>query len=247
MEVLGEVALAMLLGGLIGIEREIADKPAGFRTHMLVAGSAALLVGLGHFLLEAFLIDVENQGIRSDPMRIVEAIVTGVSFLGAGTIFRGQDPEVRGLTTAASILLSSAVGICVALAEFALAIGVTALAVLVLRGLKFLERKMSPRNKKKPQQELENFDSPSDGQPTVTQLTQELKAIHTQLSAMQAAHDQAQQQAATAVARATAEQEARQEYGKLADKRLAQLRALARERDQLAVRLEQLTVETERK
>jgi uncharacterized membrane protein YhiD involved in acid resistance len=144
-------------------------------------------------------------------------------------------------------LLSSAVGICVALAEFALAIGVTALAVLVLRGLKFLERKMSPRNKKKPQQELENFDSPSDGQPTVTQLTQELKAIHTQLSAMQAAHDQAQQQAATAVARATAEQEARQEYGKLADKRLAQLRALARERDQLAVRLEQLTVETERK
>ena len=245
MEVLGEVALAMLLGGLIGIEREIADKPAGFRTHMLVAGSAALLVGLGHFLLETFLIDVENEGIRSDPIRIVEAIVTGVSFLGAGTIFRGGDPEVRGLTTAASILLSSAVGICVALSEFTLAIGVTALAVLTLRGLKFLERRVSPRKRKKPQQEPEDSDSPS-GQSTLTQLTQELKTIRTQLGTMQAAHEQAQQQVATVVARAIAEQEVHQKYGKLAGQRLAQLRALAKERDQLAARLEQLTSELDK-
>ena len=87
LKVTGQVAVAMVLGGLIGLERETANKPAGFRTHMLVAGAAALLVGLGHALIEEF---DRHTGLRlqSDPIRIVEAIVTGVSFLGAGTIFR---------------------------------------------------------------------------------------------------------------------------------------------------------------
>lgn len=137
---LGEVALAMLLGGLIGVERELADKPAGFRTHMLVAGAAALLVGLSDALLHRFNVS-SGDGLRSDPIRIVEAIITGISFLGAGTIFRrtAEKEHVEGLTTAASILLSSAIGISVALRQFVLAIGVTLLALLVLRGLRFLQ------------------------------------------------------------------------------------------------------------
>ncbi|MDX1654906.1 MAG: MgtC/SapB family protein [Candidatus Competibacteraceae bacterium] len=149
-QILYEVALAMFLGGLIGVEREIADKPAGFRTHMLIAGSAALLVGLGDALLDSFMHSMPpgqggNQppgtGIRSDPIRIVEAIVTGISFLGAGTIIRrGAGERVQGLTTASSILMSASIGICVALGQFWLAIGVTALALMVLRGLKFVER-----------------------------------------------------------------------------------------------------------
>ena len=142
-EIIGEVALAMLLGGVIGFERELADKPAGFRTQMLVAGAAALLVGLGDAMLLRFMSDPKLQA-TADPIRIVEAIVTGISFLGAGTIFRRSESEqVQGLTTAASILLCAAVGISVALRQFVLAVGVTLLALLVLRGLTGIEHRLS--------------------------------------------------------------------------------------------------------
>lgn len=150
LQILGEVLLAMVLGGMIGIERELADKPAGFRTHMLIAGSAALLVGLGDALLDSFILstpaDGVRSGIQSDPIRIVEAIITGISFLGAGTIFRRTEQDaIQGLTTASSILLCAALGICVALRQFLLAVGVTVLALIVLRGLKFLERWLERR------------------------------------------------------------------------------------------------------
>ena len=142
-EIIGEVALAMLLGGVIGFEREMADKPAGFRTQMLVAGAAALLVGLGDALLLRFLAEGKTN-VNADPIRIVEAIVTGISFLGAGTIFRRSSSEqVEGLTTAASILLCAAVGISVALRQFVLAIGVTVLALIVLRGLTAVEKRLA--------------------------------------------------------------------------------------------------------
>lgn len=141
-EIIGEVALAMLLGGVIGFEREIADKPAGFRTQMLVAGAAALLVGLADSMLRRFAMDT-SVNASSDPIRIVEAIVTGISFLGAGTIFRRDRTEqVEGLTTAASILLCAAIGISVALRQFVLAVGVTLLALFVLRGLNTIEKRL---------------------------------------------------------------------------------------------------------
>ena len=141
-EIMGEVALAMLLGGVIGFEREMADKPAGFRTQMLVAGAAALLVGLADAMLRRFAMD-SSVNASSDPIRIVEAIVTGISFLGAGTIFRRDRTEqVEGLTTAASILLCAAVGISVALRQFVLAVGVTLLALFVLRGLTAIEKRL---------------------------------------------------------------------------------------------------------
>lgn len=144
-EIIGEVALAMLLGGVIGFEREMADKPAGFRTQMLVAGAAALLVGLGDALLLRFIVEGKTN-VTADPIRIVEAIVTGISFLGAGTIFRRDSSEqVKGLTTAASILLCAAVGISVALRQFVLAIGVTVLALIVLRGLTGIEKRLTPK------------------------------------------------------------------------------------------------------
>jgi putative Mg2+ transporter-C (MgtC) family protein len=138
LEIIGEVALAMVLGGVIGFEREMADKPAGFRTQMLVAGAAALLVGLGDALMRRYV--VEGGPATVDPIRIVEAIVTGISFLGAGTIFRrSSEEQVQGLTTAASILLCAAVGIAVSLRQFVLAVGVTVLALIVLRGLTGVE------------------------------------------------------------------------------------------------------------
>jgi putative Mg2+ transporter-C (MgtC) family protein len=146
LEIFEEVVIALVLGGLIGFERETADKPAGFRTQMMVAGAAALLVGLSDALLASFQANSSSGVIQSDPIRIVEAIITGVSFLGAGTIFRrSRTDHVEGLTTAASLLMSAAVGISVALDQVPLAIGVTGLSLLVLWALRVVERRIRRR------------------------------------------------------------------------------------------------------
>lgn len=140
LQLLGEMLLAMILGGAIGFERETADKPAGLRTHMLVAGSAALLTGLGQILVTQ--IGIEEAFIQADPIRIIEAIITGVTFLGAGTIIRHRGKnQVEGLTTAASLLLAAAVGISVALQQFLLASGATVIVLLTLHSLKFGEKR----------------------------------------------------------------------------------------------------------
>lgn len=142
LQVIGEVLLAMFLGGLIGYDREQANKPAGLRTHMLVAGAAALLVGISEVLVGRSG-ELQTQPERvADPVRIIEAIVTGVSFIGAGTILRhGHRERVEGLTTAAALLVSAAIAISVALHQFILAGGVTLLTLLVLRALAALERR----------------------------------------------------------------------------------------------------------
>lgn len=80
-QVLGRVALAMLLGAVIGLDREMADKSAGLRTHILVAGAAALLVSLGDVLVERFDVETRHGLVRSDPLRIIEAVIGCPSFL----------------------------------------------------------------------------------------------------------------------------------------------------------------------
>jgi len=146
LEVLAEVVIAMVLGGMIGFERELARKSAGLRTHMMVAGSAALLVALGDVLLIRFA-GRPGEIVQSDPIRIVEAVVTGVSFLGAGMIFRRDGNEaVSGLTTATGVLLTAGIGICVALQQTVLAIGVTLVTMLILRGLMWLDRRLNPES-----------------------------------------------------------------------------------------------------
>jgi putative Mg2+ transporter-C (MgtC) family protein len=133
-QILVEVLVAMVLGGAIGFEREVANKPAGFRTHMLVAGSAALLVAMAFMLVDQSLNLLQAEVVAADPIRIIQALTIGVSFLGAGTIVRGRRPDdVQGLTTAASLLMSSAIGVAVALRLFVLAVAVTVLVVVVLR------------------------------------------------------------------------------------------------------------------
>ncbi len=118
----GQIVLALLLGGVIGFERERRNKPAGLRTHMLVAAGTtaftlASMYGFG--------------GAPRDPSRVAAQIVSGVGFLGAGTIFRSGS-EVRGLTTAATIWLVAALGMLVGTGMYWLAISSTALAWLVL-------------------------------------------------------------------------------------------------------------------
>ena len=80
-QILGSVALAMLLGAGFGFEREMAHKPAGLRTHMLVAGAAALLVALSDIIVRHFDIKMGQAVVQSDPLHIIEAVITGVSFL----------------------------------------------------------------------------------------------------------------------------------------------------------------------
>ena len=132
LQVVAGVAFAMLLGGLIGFERELKNRPAGFRTHMLVAGAAALLVGMGPLMLAPY---AGGQGpvLRIDPLRLVEAVVAGVGFIGAGTILgqrRGR--HVSGLTTAASLLMVAIIGIAAGLHFYVLAPAATGLTLLVL-------------------------------------------------------------------------------------------------------------------
>ena len=137
---LGYVMLAMILGGVIGAEREFENKPAGLRTHMLVAGASTLLVMLGEIALQDFTASFGGTLVNTDPVRVLEALVTGVAFLGAGTIIRHQsEPQIEGLTTASSLLFTAAVAACVAFSYLVLAIGATVLILVTLRGLPIVE------------------------------------------------------------------------------------------------------------
>jgi putative Mg2+ transporter-C (MgtC) family protein len=140
--ILATTAYAMLLGGVIGFEREMKDRPAGFRTHMLVAGAAALLVGLGDLLAVRYADEHYRAMVRVDPLRLVEAVVAAVGFLGAGAIFRRSGgTSVAGLTTAASLLMVAAIGIAVGLHAHVLAFGATLLTLVVLLVLSWVERR----------------------------------------------------------------------------------------------------------
>ncbi|MFP3855001.1 MAG: MgtC/SapB family protein [Anaerolineales bacterium] len=143
LEILLEILLALILGGLIGFERELKDKPAGLRTHMLAAGSAALFIELGNFVVTEF--DYPSF-VTTDPIRIIQAIIVGISFLGAGTILQRNDgSSVEGLTTAASILAAAGVGMSSAMRLFVLAAGMTALILITNRLLGFLEARYLDR------------------------------------------------------------------------------------------------------
>lgn len=126
------VLVAMALGALVGLNRERADKPAGIRTHTLVAGAAALLVELGDILVQSHSRTLPIEVIRADPFRLVEAVITGVTFLGAGTIIRARGHHVEGLTTAASLLFVAVIGVAVAARQFVLAVGCTVMVLSVL-------------------------------------------------------------------------------------------------------------------
>jgi putative Mg2+ transporter-C (MgtC) family protein len=136
LKILGIVVLASFLGGVIGLERELADKAAGMRTHMLVAAAAALFISLSNLIVPT--LEIGHNLVQIDPLRMIEALVAGIAFLGAGTIIRHQS-NVAGLTTAASLLLVGGVGITVGLSQYALAAGLTALTLIILRGVKPVE------------------------------------------------------------------------------------------------------------
>src|SRR5205807_10036784 len=128
---ISRVLLAFILGGVVGFERQRVQRPAGLRTHMLVsAGSARFTV--------ASVYGFEGLGTVRDPARLAAQIITGIGFLGAGTIFR-TGATVRGLTTASSIWITAAIGLVAGLGMFWLALFTTLLTWFALTVLKEVE------------------------------------------------------------------------------------------------------------
>ncbi|MFP4224969.1 MAG: MgtC/SapB family protein [Phycisphaeraceae bacterium] len=143
LEVVILVTVAGLLGGVIGWEREMAHKPAGLRTHMFVAGAAAFLTLLGDVVVEQFLrTTLTTDSVRTDPVRIIQAIIIGISFLGGGTIIQRSRSRVEGLTTAASLFLVATIGIAVALRQLVAAFVLSLIIVIVLYVVGTVERRM---------------------------------------------------------------------------------------------------------
>ena len=137
-EIICQLFLATVLGALIGLEREIKRKEAGLQTYSLVALGACLFTIIFFELFNSFF---GKTGISFDPSRIIMAIAIGIGFIGAGVIFR-QPSGIVGLTTAAGLWATAAIGIAVGAKLYFLAIFTTFLALLILAGFGLLEEKL---------------------------------------------------------------------------------------------------------
>jgi putative Mg2+ transporter-C (MgtC) family protein len=137
-EELLRIALAGALGGAIGLERELRDRDAGFRTHLLVALGSALFTLVSAYGFQDF---TYGNGITYDPTRIAAQIVTGIGFLGAGAIIR-QGISIRGLTTAATLWIAAAIGLASGAGYYSAAIATTAVVILALWPLRLAANRL---------------------------------------------------------------------------------------------------------
>ena len=135
--------VAAMLGGVIGLEREYRAKEAGFRTHFLVALGSGLFMILSQFGFDDVLAHYEQVSL--DPSRIASQVVTGIGFIGAGTIIF-QKHVVRGLTTAAGLWVTSAIGMTAGAGMYVLSIATTVLVLLCLETLYFILQHFGTRN-----------------------------------------------------------------------------------------------------
>ena len=139
--ILTRLAIAVILGGMIGYERERSGKAAGLRTHMLVALGAALFV----------LAPVQGGMAVDDLSRVLQGVIAGIGFLGAGAIIKSSaEGEVKGLTTAASIWLTAAIGIAAGMGKEVVAIVSALLALAILDLLRRLERRITAGQNRPP-------------------------------------------------------------------------------------------------
>ncbi len=129
-EALLRLVVAAVLGGAVGLERELREREAGFRTHLLVSVGSALFTIASAYGFREFLVGGGNV-VRADPTRIAAQIVTGIGFLGAGAIIR-QGLSVRGLTTAATLWVVAAIGLTTGAGYYWPAVATTAIALFSL-------------------------------------------------------------------------------------------------------------------
>jgi len=132
LEVVFQLTLATLLGGAIGLERELSGKPAGLRTNILIC--------IGAMLFTLMSVKLAAAGIgHGDPTRVAAQVASGVGFLGAGTILHARG-AVTGLTSAATIWVVAAIGVAIGAGAYVDALGTTLLVMIVLWGLGYVER-----------------------------------------------------------------------------------------------------------
>jgi putative Mg2+ transporter-C (MgtC) family protein len=138
--IIGRISGALIVGAVIGFERSFHGRPAGFRTHALVCMASALLMLVTVYQLH-WMTEVPIDTIRADPTRMAQGIMTGIGFLGAGVIFK-EGLTVRGLTTAASIWITAAIGILVGIGFWYPAILGTLATLAVLAIFRFIETRL---------------------------------------------------------------------------------------------------------
>ncbi|MBT3880813.1 MAG: MgtC/SapB family protein [Candidatus Scalindua sp.] len=143
--VLGKLFVAAILGGIIGWERHKRGRPAGLRTHLLVCIGVTLMMLVSEHIFLKYQGYGHNSVLRIDPARIAAQVVTGIGFLGAGTIMRSRT-SIRGLTTAASLWVVAGIGLAVGSGFILPAIFTTVIAMAILTLNSLVEKKMK-RNK----------------------------------------------------------------------------------------------------
>lgn len=139
LDTLGRLVLACVLGGAVGVEREAAGKPAGLRTNILICVGAALITEIS-----VVITTLAEGGGRGDPGRLAAQIVSGIGFIGAGTILQARG-RIIGLTSAATLWVVAAVGIAIGARQYTVAIGATTLIILTLFALPSLENAFRQR------------------------------------------------------------------------------------------------------
>ena len=143
-EIILRLATAAVLGGIIGLERERLEWAAGLRTHMLVCLGSALIMIVSSF---GFADILANPQAILDPSRVAAQVVSGIGFLGAGTILFFRQEIIRGLTTAASLWTMAGVGLAVGGGLYFAALISTVFVIIILAFVKPIERRLFPRQK----------------------------------------------------------------------------------------------------
>lgn len=154
LDIILRLVLAVVLGGMIGFEREAHNRPAGFRTHILVCVGSALIMIVSAYGFHGF----DGDIYRVDPGRIASGVITGIGFLGAGTIIR-QKGTIQGLTTAAGIWVVAGIGLAVGVGQYAGAVFATLLVFVSLFALNRLEN-LNILNRKNSRLWIKSIDSP---------------------------------------------------------------------------------------
>ncbi len=141
--ILERLTAAILMGGVIGLERAFHGRPAGLRTHALVCTASSLLMLLTVFQWELLSSEYLST-LRVDPTRMAQGIMTGIGFLGAGVIMK-ENLTIRGLTTAASVWTTAAIGIMAGMGFYIPAVLATVMTFLILSVFGWVERRMQSR------------------------------------------------------------------------------------------------------
>ncbi len=142
-QIILRLVLSVVLSGLIGLERQMHKRYAGLRTHILVSLGSCLIM-----LTSLYVFDIYKDKVPLDPARIAAGVITGIGFLGAGTIIRERE-GVKGLTTAASLWVVAAIGLAVGCGFQKAAVYATILALVVLFFLRYVEEILFPEGVQK--------------------------------------------------------------------------------------------------